>query len=125
MSPGLHPRGKSRGLAGGVSRLTTNGEVGGSDWGGSPGPHPRGKLKGLTRGVSRSTTGGGGSWGVWPGGSPGPHPGGWIPACMRQTPQQRATAVGRTHPTGMHSCSYESLVHLVHYLEVSVYEVSA
>ena len=87
---------------------------GGLEWSGlvgSPGPHP------------------GGSWGVWPGGgvlqahtlegwggSPGPHPGGspgphlgggGIPACTEADPPPRltATAVGGTHPTGMHSCS--------------------
>ena len=59
--------------------------------------------------VSRSTPRGGGL-GVWPWGEcPGPHPGGspGLPGGMlsqhalRQTPpQQTATAVGGTHPTG-------------------------
>ena len=70
-------------------------------------------------GVSQSTTQGG-SWGVWPGGSPIPHPGGFSRPttwgglqahnqggvsqhALRQTPPT-ATAVGSTHPTGMHSC---------------------
>ena len=55
----------------------------------------------------------GGGWGVWqgvvsrlrPGGRPGPGWGGLIPACTEaDTPQQTATAVGGTHPTGTHSC---------------------
>ena len=45
----------------------------------------------------------GGSSGVWPGGSPGPHPEGCIPACTEADPPT-ATAVGGTHPTGIHSC---------------------
>ena len=77
-----------------------------------PSPHPREKLRGLAcgrgRGFSRPT----------PRGSPGPHLGGsqpwgdlqaytWgcIPACTEADPPM-ATAVGGTHPTGMHSCSY-------------------
>ena len=90
-----------------VSRPIPSGEVEGSGPRGSPGPHP------------------GGSWGVRPGGSPGPHlggvsrptprgfpgthpVGGGIPACTEADtpPQQMATAVGSTHPSGMHSCSY-------------------
>ena len=43
--------------------------------------------------------------GPHPGGSPGPHPGGVVSQhALRQTPQQTATAVGGTYPTGMHSC---------------------
>ena len=66
--------------------------------GGSPGPHSRGKLKGLAWGVSRPTLGEGvclSAGGVCPGVSA------WgvcIPACTE------VTAVGSTHPTGMHSC---------------------
>ena len=57
----------------------------------SPGPHPGGKLGGL-------------AWGV---GGSRPTPGGWGVSqdALRQIPpQQTATAVGGTHPTGMHSC---------------------
>ena len=66
---------------------------------------PRGKLKGLTRGrfsrptpvgVSRPT----------PRGVSRPTPGGGcIPACSEADPPWTATAMGSTHPTGMHSCS--------------------
>ena len=95
-----------------VSRPTPKGEVERSGFGGFPGPHL------------------GGSPGSYPGESPGPHPGelsrptprgglqahtqrgspgphlGGIPACTEADPppQQMATAVGGTHPTGMHSC---------------------
>ena len=84
-----------------------------------PGPHPRESLRGLTFGGLQAHTQGG-IWGVWPGGSPGPHPGGKLRVwpwslqahtqvvsqhALRQTPHQlTATAVGGTHPTGMHSC---------------------
>ena len=62
-----------------------------------PGPHPRGKLRGLAgRGVPRPTLGEG---------SPGPHlVGVCIPACTEADPHLTTTAVGGTHPTGMHSC---------------------
>ena len=74
-----------------------------------PGPHPGGKLRGLARGVSRPT----------PGGSPGPHPGGLqahtergeSQHALKQTHPLTATAVGGTHPTGMHSCL--NLVYLI------------
>ena len=61
------------------------------------GPDPGGRLGGLarrsiqahTRGVSR----------------PRPRGEGAVSQhALRQTPQQTATAVGGTHPTGMHSC---------------------
>ena len=84
---------------------------------GSPGPHPRGKLRGLARGGLQAhtqgglqvhTQGEGGSPGpqlVGGGGSPGPHPGGVSQHALRQTPLLwTATAVGSSHPTGMHSC---------------------
>ena len=74
-SPGPHPGGRLRGLAGG-----------------SPGPHPGGKLGGL----------------AWEGGLQA-HTQGGIPPCTEEdTPPpihtHMATAVGSTHPTGMHSC---------------------
>ena len=68
----------------------------------SPGPHPGGKLRGRV--------------------SPGGHlqaytRGGGIPACtVADTPPQRATAAGGTHPTGMHSCSELNLKHFLFYL---------
>ena len=81
--PGPHPGGKLRGI-----------------WpGGSPGPKPRGKLRE-----------------IWPGGSPGPDLGGPAPregllpegvpapGGVWRHPPVMATAVGGTHPTGMHSC---------------------
>ena len=70
-------------------------------------PTPREKLRGLTKG----------SPGPHSGGSPGPHPGGLqantrggglcIPAYIEADPPPpwTATAVGSTHPTGMHSCT--------------------
>ena len=75
-STGPHPRGKLRGLAGGISRPTPKEEVEGSGRGGSPGTHPRGKLRGVavgglqahTQGVSRPT------------------PRGCIPACTEADP---------------------------------------
>ena len=79
--------GRLRGLAGGgVSRPTPGrGEVEGSGRG-SPGPH-------LGEVVVRS---------------PGSHPGGEVSqhALRQMPPPQTATAVGGTHPTGMHSCLY-------------------
>ena len=73
----------------------------------------QGKLRGLAGGSPGSHPGG--SWWVWPGGSPGhtqggvstgPHQGEVSQHALRKTPpcQQMATAVGSTHPTGMHSC---------------------
>ena len=72
------------------------GELRGLAWAGSPGPHPGGKLRGLARGVSRSTPGEGVS-------RPTPRDV-CIPACTEaDNPlQQTATAVGGTHPTGIH-----------------------
>ena len=86
----------------------------------SPGPHPRGKLRGLAGGGggiqahSQGEVEGSGLGGlqVHTRGSPGPHQGGLqahtqedIQVCTEaDTPQQMATAVGGTHPTGMHSC---------------------
>ena len=85
--------------------------------GGSPGPHlgglqahTRGGLQAHTWGVSRPTPGGVSR--PTPRGSPGPHlwvvsrptPGGCIPACTEADPSPwTVTAVGGTHPTGMHS----------------------
>ena len=76
-----------------------------------PGPHPRGSLRRLAGGSPGPHPGGGGEWGA-----PGPHlggvsrptpGGGAIPACTEidpPPPRLTATAVGGTHPTGMHSC---------------------
>ena len=62
--------------------------------GGSPEPHPGGKLRGL-----------GESPGPHPGGYPGPHLGGVYPSMhWGRPPWWTATAVGGTHPTGVHSC---------------------
>ena len=55
--------------------------------GGSPGPHPRGKLRGIwSRPTPNGEVEGGLAWGC---GDP---------------PLVTATAVGGTHPTGLHSC---------------------
>ena len=43
----------------------------------------------------------GGSWGVWPGGGLQTHTQGGV---SQHALRQAATAVGGTHPTGMHSC---------------------
>ena len=90
----------------GVSRPTPRGEVGGLVKVGVSRPTPRGRLGGLARGSPGPQLGGGG-WGVWPGGSR-PRSGGrgvGSQHALRQTPpQQRATAAGSMHPTGMHSC---------------------
>ena len=89
------------GLVGGVSRLTPRGQVEGSGLGG-------GSLQAHTRGVSRPT----------PGGFSRPTPGGgvsrptprgwgeWISqhALRQASPEQMATAVDGTYPTGIHSC---------------------
>ena len=82
------PRGEVGGLTGGVSRPRPRGRLGGSGQGCvCPGPHPVGWPR------------------YTPGGCPGPGPGGCIPTCTEaDTPKQMATAVGGTHPTGMHSC---------------------
>ena len=104
----------SRILSRGVSRPTPRGgEVEGSGLGGSPDPHPGGRLRGLAGGGSPGPHPGG-KLRVWLGGSPGPHPGGCQGpgprgdlsqhALGQTSPQQMATAVGSTHPTGMHSC---------------------
>ena len=119
-SPSLHPGGKLRGLARGVSRPTL-GEV--------PGPYPgclqvhtrggfqihtQGGLQAHTWGVSTPTPRGlspgphpeEGSPGPHPGGPPGPHPEGRgcvSQHALRQTPLWMATATGSMHPTGMHS----------------------
>ena len=86
-SPGPHPGGRLRGLAGGVSRPTTRGVSR---------PTPRGELGSLARGVSRPT----------PRGVSRPTTRGVVSQhALRQTPSQlMATAAGGTHPTGMHSC---------------------
>ena len=76
------------------------GEVEGSGLGGSAGPYPGGKLRGLAWGVSRPT----------PGGGLQAHTQGVSQYALRQTPtpipppSRRLTAVGSTHPTGMHCC---------------------
>ena len=75
-----------------VSRPTPKREAEGSGWGGLQ-AHTQGGLQDHTQGVSRAT----------PGGSPGPHPGDVSQHALRQTPPM-VTAVGGTHPTGMHSC---------------------
>ena len=109
-SPGPHPRGKLRGI-----------------WlGGSPGPHPRGKLRGIWLGGLQAHTWGVCSWGgvLWGvsgpgglllGGVPGPRgsaPGGClVRGGVVWRPPGTATAVGGTHPTGMHSCLKCYLVH--------------
>ena len=84
--PGPHPGGKLRGLARGVS----------------PGPYPRGMLRDLAWGVSRPT-----QWVSRPTprgvSRPTPGVGGCIPAYTEADPPT-ATAVGGTHPTGIHSC---------------------
>ena len=87
VSPGPHPGGMLRDLAGGVSRPTP-GE-------GVPRRTPKGGLQAHTQGVL----------------GPGPHLVGCVSQhALRQTPpsptpppQQMATAAGSTHPTGMHS----------------------
>ena len=108
------------GVGGGVSRPRPRGEVGESGWG-CLGPHPGGMLGvwpgGVSRPTSREEIGGSGgrgvqahTWGVvqaytW--GGSRPRPGKCIPACTEAdtpSPQQMASAVGGTHPTGMHSC---------------------
>ena len=68
------------------SRPTARGKLRGLATGGSPGPHPGG-LQAHTLGGLQAT----------PGGCVSQH-------ALRQTPPWMATAVGSTHPTGMHSC---------------------
>ena len=63
-------------------------------------------LQGVSRPTSRwvsRPTPKGGLQAHTQGGSPGSHLGGGIPACTESDPST-ATAVGGTHPTGMHSC---------------------
>ena len=69
--------------------------------------YPGGLSRPRPRGVSRPRPGGRGVSRSRPGGCPGPGPGGLcIPTCTETaTPQQTATAVDGTHPTGMHSYS--------------------
>ena len=82
------PRVEVEGSGWGVSRPTPEGEVEGSGLGGSPGPHPGGHLQAHTWGGLQTHTQGGVSQ-----------------HALRQThPPPMATAVGCTHPTGMHSC---------------------
>ena len=85
---------------GGVSRPTPGGQIGGSGWG-FPGPHPGGRLGGLAGGEGLQAHTQGGFQAHTQGGCPGPGLGG-IPACTEADtpPQQTATAVGGTHPTG-------------------------
>ena len=77
---GPHPRGKSRGICpgGGVSRPTPKGEV--------EGDQVQATAKGEVEEDQPR------------GGLPGPRGGG------DPSPQQTATVVDGTHPTGMHSC---------------------
>ena len=101
--PGPHPRGKFRGLAGGVSRSTSKGEVQGSGWGGLQ-VHTWGR-------VSRPT----------PGGSPGPHPGGLqahtqggcIPACTEADPPN-GYCCGR-YASYWNAFLYRSIINLIRY----------
>ena len=95
--PGPHPRGKLRGIwpGGGSPGTHPRGKLGGSGWGGSPGPHRGGFLL----------------WGVPAlGGACSrrvPAPGGAsFRGCLCGDPSMTATAVGGTHPTGMHSYYY-------------------
>ena len=69
LQAGPHPEGKLRGLAGGIYRPTSRGEVSGLAGGGSPGPHP----------------GGGESLGVWPEGGLQAHTQWW--GISRATPR--------------------------------------
>ena len=112
----------------GFQAHSQGGSLRGSGQGRSPGPHPRGKLRGIWLGGSPgphlggSAPGGVCSWGgVWSWevcswGVPGPSgvcsrgvPGSWGGLCGE--PSGTATAVGGTHPTGMHSCLKCYLVH--------------
>ena len=79
-SPGQHPGGRLRGLAGGL-QAHTQGDLQAHTWEGGSSPTPTGSQ-------------------TDPGGSPDPHP--CTPACNgAYTPWQTATAVGGTHPTGI------------------------
>ena len=63
--------------------------------GGVSRPRPRGEVEGSGQGGVQAHT-----WGC-----PGPGQGGVSQHALRQTPpQQTATVVGGTRPTGMHSC---------------------
>ena len=86
-SPGPHPRGKLRGLAWGGIQAHNQGSLQ-AHTSGDLQAHTQGSLLAHTQGVSRPT------------------PRGKSQHALRQTPppQQMATAVGGTHPTGMHSC---------------------
>ena len=88
--PGQHPRGKLRGDQ--IQAHTQGGNLGGSD----PGPQLRGKLRGIT---SRPT-----ARGKFGGIRSRPTSKGEIQGDQNQTPPPMTTAVGGTHPTGMHSC---------------------
>ena len=111
LGPG--PGGRLGGLAGGmVSRPRPMGEVEGSGWGsrltlgGGVQTHTQGVSRPTPRrGVQAHTQGGPG-----PGLGGMPSPRGCIPTCTETDtpppPQQTATAVGGTHPTGMHSFIY-------------------
>ena len=88
-----------------LSRPTAREEVEGSGFGGggSPGPHSGGKLEGS--GLGRSPGPHRGDLRSTPkGGVYRPHPGVSQHALRQTRPNQTATAVGGTHPTGMHSC---------------------
>ena len=75
-SPGPHPGGRLRGLAGGSPGPHPGGKLKGLAFGGWPGPHPGRRLRGPA----------GGSPGPHPRGSPGPHPWGVSQHALRQTP---------------------------------------
>ena len=97
------PKGKLRGLARGVSRPTSKGEVERSGLWGSPGPHLGVVSRPTPRGVCLQAHTWGGLQAHKPGGVSRPTPGGVSQQALRQTPPM-ATAAGGTHPTGMHSC---------------------
>ena len=114
-----HTQGKveGSGLGEGVSRPTPRGVSPDPHPGGVSRPTPRGSLQAHTWGVSRPTPGGvsrptPGGLQAHTRGSPGPHWGGGSQHALRQIPppQQTATVVGGTHPTGMHSCFYNVFV---------------
>ena len=64
-----------------------------------------GEVEGSGQGGLQAHTGGGVSRPTLGEGSPGPHLGGVSQHALRQTPPWTATAMGGTHPTGIHSCS--------------------
>ena len=89
-----------------MSRPRPKGEVGGSGW--EVLRSTPGGVQAHNRGVSRPRPGGVQAHNR---GISRPRPGGvqaqgdYIPACTgADTPQQKATAAGGTHPTGMPSC---------------------